>query len=110
MLEQDVVLDFCLEKLMNTRKEYIEQLKTRLDGWNADIGKMEEKLRGMKTDLRIDYEMALEDLRKKRDDANVKFKELQASGEEAWEDVRAGADVVWAAVREAYDKAASRFK
>lgn len=95
---------------MTTRKEYVEQLKTRLDEWNADIGKWEEKARGARNDLKIDYEMKLEDLRKKREEATVKLKEVQASSEEAWKDLKAGADSAWAAMREAFDKAKTHFQ
>lgn len=95
---------------MTTRKEYVEQLKTNLDKWNADLAKWEEKARGAKTDLRIDYEMKLEDLRKRREDATARLKELQASSEEAWKELKAGADSAWAAMREALDKATAHFQ
>jgi uncharacterized coiled-coil DUF342 family protein len=98
------------ENPMLTRKEYVEQLKTKLDEWNADIGRWEEKARAAKNDLRIDYEMKLDDLRKKRDEATAKLKELQASSEEAWKELKAGADTAWTAMREAYDKAKTHFQ
>jgi chromosome segregation ATPase len=95
---------------MTTRKEYVEQLKNKLDEWNAELGKWEEKARGAKKDLTIDYEMKLEDLRKKREEAAAKLKEVQASSEEAWRDLKAGADSAWAAMREAFDKAKTHFQ
>jgi uncharacterized coiled-coil DUF342 family protein len=95
---------------MTTRKEYVEQLKSKLDEWNVEIAKWEEKARGAKNDLTIDYEMKLEDLRKKREEAKVKLREIQASSEEAWKDLKAGADSAWAAMREAFDKAKTHFQ
>lgn len=95
---------------MTTRSEYIEQLKSNLDQWNADLAKLEAKARVAKTDLRIDYEMQLEALRKHREEAAAKLKELQASGEGAWKELAAGADTAWATLREAFDKAAAHFK
>ncbi len=94
---------------MTTRKEYIEQFKTKLDEWNADIGKWEEKARGAKNDLTIEYEMRMDDLRKKRDEATARLKEVQASSEDAWKDLKAGTDSAWAALREAFDKAKTHF-
>lgn len=95
---------------MTTRKEYVEQLKNKLDEWNVELAKWEEKARDKKNDLTIDYEMKLEDLRKKREDATAKFKEVQASSEEAWKDLMAGADSAWATMREAFDKARAHFQ
>ena len=95
---------------MTTRNEYVEQLKKNLDQWNADISKWEEKARVAQTDMRIEYEMQLEALRKRRDEATAKLKEVQASSEAAWQDLKAGTDAAWTALREAFDKAASHFQ
>lgn len=95
---------------MITRNEYVEQLKKNLDDWNTQIAKWEEKARVAQADMRIDYEMQLEALRKQREEATAKLKELQATSEEAWKDLTAGADAAWAAMREAFDKAVSHFQ
>jgi chromosome segregation ATPase len=95
---------------MTTRKEHIEQLKSHLDQWNADLSKWEEKARVARADMRIEYEMQLETLRKHREQAAAKLKELEASSEGAWKDLAAGADSAWVAMREAFGKAASHFQ
>lgn len=95
---------------MLTRNEYVEQLKTKLDEWNHDIAHWEEKARGKKNDLTIDYEMKMDELRKTRDEATAKLKEVQASSGEAWKELKAGADSAWAAMREAFDKAKTHFQ
>lgn len=95
---------------MTARKEYIEQLKQKLDLWNADIGKWEEKARVAKNDMRIEYEMQLEAIRKHKEEATAKLKELQASSEDAWQEMKSGSDAAWKAMQEAFEKAASHFK
>jgi uncharacterized coiled-coil DUF342 family protein len=95
---------------MTTRNEYVENLKARLDEWNADLAKWEAKARTAKTDLRIDYEMQLEDLRKRRDEAMERLGELQSSAGEAWKDLSEGADQAWTRMREAFDKARVHFQ
>ncbi|NCS65528.1 MAG: hypothetical protein COS39_00325 [Hydrogenophilales bacterium CG03_land_8_20_14_0_80_62_28] len=95
---------------MTTRNEYIEQLKSHLDQWNTDLAKWEEKVRLVQTDMRIDYEMQLEVLRKQREKGTAKLKELEASGGDAWKELTAGTDAAWAAMREAFDRAASHFQ
>jgi malate synthase len=95
---------------MLTRNEYVEQLKTNLDKWNADLAKLEAKARVAKTDLQIEYEMQLETLKKHRETASAKLHEIQESSGEAWQELRAGADTAWVAMREAVEKAAAHFK
>ena len=95
---------------MTTRNDYVEQLKQNLDKWNGDIAKWEAKAKVAKTDLRIEYEMQLEAVRKRRDEAMEKLKEIQASSGEAWKDMVSGADAAWAAMREAFEKATSHFQ
>lgn len=95
---------------MTTRHEYIEQLKAKLDEWDSGLGKLEEKARVARNDVRIDYEMRLESLRKYRAEAELKLKELQGSSEEAWKSLSEGADAAWSTMRDALEKAASHFK
>lgn len=95
---------------MTTRNEYVEQLKQNLDKWNTDLAKWEAKAKVAKTDMRIEYEMQLEALRKHREEAMAKLQEVQASSGEAWKDIRAGADAAWASMREALEKATSHFQ
>jgi uncharacterized coiled-coil DUF342 family protein len=95
---------------MTTRNEYVEQLKNKLDEWNHELARWEEKARAKKNDLTIDYEMKMDELRKQRDEATAKLKEVQASSEEAWKELKAGADAAWASMREAFDKARTHFQ
>lgn len=95
---------------MITRNEYVEQLKQNIDHWNTELAKWEEKARVTKVDMRIEYEMQLEALRKHREEAAARLKELQSSSEDAWKDLTAGADAAWAAMRDAFDKATSHFQ
>lgn len=95
---------------MTNRNDYVEQLKNNLDKWNADIAQWEAKAKVTKTDVQIEYEMQLESLRKHRDEAMEKMKEIQASSGEAWKDMVSGADAAWASMREAFEKATAHFQ
>ncbi len=95
---------------MTTRNEYVESMKAHLDQWNIEIAKWEAKARVTKTDMRIDYEMQLETLRKRRDEALEKLDTLQKSAGDAWQDLTQGADEAWAKMREALEKASTHFQ
>jgi len=94
---------------MTTRSEYIEHLKSRLDEWDAELAKWEAKARVARTDLRIDYEMRLDALRKQGEAAQEKLSQLQGSAGEAWKDMASGADEAWDALQAAYEKARAHF-
>lgn len=95
---------------MINRNEYVESLKTHLDQWNSDIAKWEAKAKLAKTDMRIDYEMQLESMRKQRDAAMEKLDAIQKTAGDAWQDLAQGADEAWAKMREAFEKASSHFQ
>ncbi|MRR39049.1 hypothetical protein EG829_31255 [bacterium] len=95
---------------MNTRDEYVKKLQVKLEEWNADIDKLAAKAGEVKAELRHDYAEQLEVVKAKQAVARQKFEELQKSGGSAWEDLKAGIELAWAAVGEAIDSAKSRFK
>jgi hypothetical protein len=95
---------------MINRNEYVENLKTHLDQWNGEIAKWEAKAKLAQTDMRIDYEMQLESMRKQRDAAMEKLDAIQKTAGDAWQDLAQGADEAWAKMREAFEKASSHFQ
>jgi hypothetical protein len=95
---------------MINRNEYVENLKTHLDQWNSEIAKWEAKAKLAKTDMRIDYEMQLESMRKQRDAAMEKLDAIQKTAGDAWQDLAQGADEAWLKMREAFEKASSHFQ
>ena len=57
--------------------------------------------------LRVRVE--IDELRRQRDDAEGRMKELQKAGDEAWDDMKAGFDEAWDSVSRAFKSARSRF-
>jgi hypothetical protein len=49
-------------------------------------------------------------MREQRDQVQDKLKELQQASDTAWDDMRKGAEAMWAAAEESFTKAWSRFK
>ena len=94
---------------MTTRHEYIEKLKNKLDEWDADIDALEAEMSRAKADLKFEMRDQLSAIRLKRDNARLKLRELSGAGEEAWVDLKAGAEDAWNSLREALEKARSHF-
>lgn len=91
------------------RDAYVEQLKTQLGGWSADIEKLKARASKISADARAEYEEQLAGLREQRDALAAKVTELQEASDEAWDDVEKGAQAAWDGAKESFQKAMSRF-
>lgn len=99
---------------MSTKDEYVRKMHSRLDRWSAEIDALAAKANVAEAKTRARYHEQVEGLRSKRDDAKVKLEKLQHSSEGAWEDLKAGVELAWDAMRdamsEAVESAKSRFE
>lgn len=95
---------------MSSRDEYVRKMQAKLEEWNADIDTLTAKAGEVSGDLKKEYSEQIAALQAKQAVAREKIEELQKSGESAWQDLKAGADLAWSAISEAVDSAKSRFK
>ena len=95
---------------MQSREDYVEQLKQQLDNWNAEVGKWEAKTKDAQADMRVASEKQLEEFRRQRDQAMEQMRLIQNASGDAWTQLIRSTDDVWAKTREAYDKAFSQFR
>lgn len=95
---------------MNTRDEYVEKLKQQIDQWNAEVSRWEGKARQLKSEMRAEYDQQLQALRHQRDEALEKMSQVQSATGDAWMDLKRGTDEALSKLREAFDKARTRFQ
>ena len=95
---------------MSSRDEYVRKMQAKLEEWNADIDRLTAKADEVSADLRSEYSEQIAALQAKQAAAREKIEEMQKSGESAWQDLKAGADLAWTAIAESIDSAKSRFK
>lgn len=95
---------------MNSKEAYIQKLHAKIDEWNADIDRLKAKADQVEADSKIEYQKQIEALKNNRDDIEKKISEISRSGENAWEDLKAGIDLAREAMSEAIKSATSRFK
>ena len=82
-----------------TRDEYVKQLKTQIDQWNAEMAKWEGAAG-----------QQLDEVRKRRDAAAAEMRRLQDASLDAWKDMMRGADSAFKAMQDSFDKAARHFE
>lgn len=95
---------------MTNRDAYVQKMKAKADEWNADLAKLEAKAKVASADAKIKYHDQIQTLRKQREEAQEKLRELQSASEGAWESLRDGMDAAWGNVGKAFKDAIDRFK
>ena len=86
-----------------TRDEYVAKLKSRLDQWNTDAARWEDKAQAVKA-------KQAELFRLRRDEALYNLKLLENASASAWKDFSAGCDAAWDNLQQAYGEARKHFE
>lgn len=96
------------------REEFIKKMKKQFDELNyrysTERDKFEARAQHLSTDARKTFEKELEKLQELRKEVKEKLVDLDAASENAWHDVKEGAEEAWKALSKAFKKATSHFK
>ena len=94
---------------MATREEFEAKLKEQINGWNADLDKLEAD-----AEAKIKYEKQIKELRQKLEEAQQNLTKIHDAGDDAdddaWEDLKQGANTLWNMYEHSFKKAKSEFK
>lgn len=94
---------------MMNRERTVEELKTRLDQWNADIDTLEKKAEGFKADRREELQTAIRDLRRKRAEAREQFEKIKGASDDAFDDLKSGIERGWDQISDSIEQAKRRY-
>lgn len=94
---------------MSDRQQYIENIKSNLDQWNAEIDKLEAHAKLAEADAKVEYQKHLAELKQRRADVSNKLDALRNASDEAWEDIKSGAEMTLNTMRETLSSVISRF-
>ena len=95
---------------MSKKQAYEEKFKAQLDELNAKIDVLKAKAKQAEASVQADYYETIEDLKKKRSEAQNKLQKLRVAGDDAWEDMKQGVEESWTAFASAVKSAVSRFQ
>lgn len=94
--------------------EILKELKKKYDElnykWSLERDRFEAKAQHLSAEARKQFEQTREEFRKLRKDMKAKLVDLEVASENAWDDVKEGADTAWNAMSKAFEKAAAHFK
>ncbi|MGB7439968.1 MAG: hypothetical protein WA919_02785 [Coleofasciculaceae cyanobacterium] len=92
------------------REAYYNKVKAEVDKVNAQIAEMNAKAEQAKADAKIQYHSQVEELETKKAAMDVKLKELQLAGEDAWSEMQKGVEAAWNDLQAAFNNASAKFK
>jgi multidrug resistance efflux pump len=95
---------------MSKKQAYEEKFKAQLDELDAKIDVLKAKAKQAGASVKADYYETVEDLQKKRSEAQTKLQHLRDAGDDAWEDMKQGVEESWTAFAAAVKSAVSRFQ
>jgi hypothetical protein len=95
---------------MQIQKAYKQKMAAQLAEWGAQIDLLEAKVANTGADLEIKRAKELHELREKLFGASQKMNEYEKITGEAWNEVKATADIVWADIKLGVAAAHAKFK
>ena len=95
---------------MEKREEYQGKMEAQLGEWGKEIDKLQAKADQAKEDAKQGYLDQVKDLRAKQAAMKAKLHELKTANEGAWGYLKEGVDKSWNETKDAFNKAADRFK
>jgi uncharacterized coiled-coil DUF342 family protein len=95
---------------MSKKQAYEEKFKAQLDELSAKIDVLKAKAKQAEASVKTEYYATIDELLKKRTEAQNRLEDLREAGDGAWEDMKQGVEESWAAFSAAVKAAASRFQ
>jgi phage host-nuclease inhibitor protein Gam len=95
---------------MEKREEYQGKMEAQFGEWGKEIDKLQAKADKAAADTKQGYLDQIKDLRAKQAAMQAKLQELKTANEGAWGDLKEGLDKSWNETKDAFNKAADRFK
>ncbi|NKI36615.1 hypothetical protein HFP89_15695 [Wenzhouxiangella sp. XN79A] len=94
----------------SSRKEFIAELKDKLDEADERIDTLERKFEEASGDARQEYRKRLDELREQRERAGRKLQELRDAGDDSWQGIKDEAEQVGKALRNSFNYFKSHFR
>ena len=92
------------------RDAYIEKMKAKLDKWNREIDKLEDKAALAKGEAHSAYHRQIEALHARRREFEARLEDAREAVEQAWDGLKDGLEDAWKALSQGIKSAKSKFK
>ena len=103
--------DKAESNIASTKDKYVHKREAEIDKWNAVLEDLEAKIKAAGGDAKakLAHEEHIRALRQKSDEAKVRLAEIQAAGNDTWEDLKDGLESVWTSITDGFEKVKAKF-
>lgn len=95
---------------MESRDKYVEDLKNKLDEWNEQITRTEEKMKAASESAQETYKTQIAEMTEHMDAAQKQMEQLMKSSTDEWDKHRATFETAWHDIAGGFGRAWSRFQ
>ena len=94
--------------MIKTHEAYTEQMLTTLNEWSTGFGALQARMAGASAAQKAQIEAALTKLRQQQKNYQAQMAKVRDAGEDAFGDLRRGAERMVGEYRKAYEQAVSQ--
>jgi hypothetical protein len=94
----------------NEQKSYMQKLADKIVEWDKKIDELKKQGGEAASVMKEDYAKTAVELKKKKQEAEEKLKQLRSTGSEGWDEIKKGAEQAVTDLSQAVDRALSKFK
>ena len=95
---------------MEEKTSYQKTIEEKLKHFSDSLVELTGKAERLQAGAKAECQKQIETLRSRQGTLREKLRQLEASGDEAWEDLKEGIEHAWKDLTHALDSALSRFK
>ncbi len=95
---------------MSMKESYEKKLQAQLNEWKADIDKLRAQADKAEADAKIKYNKEITELQAMQAAAKQKLAELKETGDDSWEELKAGIENAWDSLSKAVKSTTAKFK
>jgi len=92
------------------KHEFIEEMQTRLDQLDAKTDELEARARGAAIEVRREAEREMKAIKQSKAAAERKLEVLGEATDDAWYELKQGAELAWRSLATSVENAAKRFQ
>jgi hypothetical protein len=98
-----------MSNLTESKQNYQEKIKAQFERLSERIEDLKAKGADIKADAEIEYNANMAELYVKREEVEIKLRELQNSSDEAWTEMQKGLEQAWNELSHSWNQALAKF-
>ena len=95
---------------MSEKKDFIEKQMAQIKEWSKQIDELKRKTQKVQVDASVKIENYIDDLHERLEEVRLKLEDIRRTADNNWEHLKPSVDGFWDDIKQAFERAKSRFK